>query len=513
MKKTATERGYRVEYTLEKPEYIANGQPFENRFDHGEFVCETEGVGRERAVVRYEKRPGGIYIYANNPEMLAPEDVNVPILRTKGIHGDAVFTFEHSNYTGEPLHIGYQLYNEGETEVTVTVYNIGLQLEGEWLGQRSWSDYFNRRFELPQDYFREDGSVDPIYVGCDYIDYTPEKYDPQTFKIPSGKYVYVLGGTSADAFANANAGGTADREFLPGKCGNGVVKFRVDGGEVTGTFYAYNDASKLDIRAPEQGFVTERYNARAGKVLDYSRQYKGVDPTAGLIESRITFVVDDDTPRGNLPVVYAKHADAGYARKTKPYNAYDCRPVIIESESWTTSLDPNSCKEAIGSDMMVFNCVSTDGQPLCIDTFHADSSGSAANIGNWMVQYTDNFTLVNAGSKERTFDFYKRGNKGVLFTMARGEDGGILAAKALTGPYSFGSEAEIFAGVDRSLLVEKNGRLWFRLADGRPYCDAIDERSEVIKIAVPPMSVKRISIDSVILGNSCGGIKHWVVLG
>jgi hypothetical protein len=74
-------------------------------------------------------------------------------------------------------------------------------------------------------------------------------------------------------------------------------------------------------------------------------------------------------------------------------------------------------------------------------------------------------------------------------------------------------EAEIFGGVDRSLLVEKNGRLWFRLADGRPYCDAIDERSEVVKITVPPMSVKRISIDSVILGNSCGGIKHWVVLG
>ena len=130
-----------------------------------------------------------------------------------------------------------------------------------------------------------------------------------------------------------------------------------------------------------------------------------------------------------------------------------------------------------------------------------------------MVQYTDNFTLVNAGSKERTFDFYKRGNKGVLFTMARAENGDIICAKALTGPYSFGSEAEIFGGVDRSLLVEKNGRLWFRLADGRPYCDAIDERSEVVKIAVPPMSVKRISIDSVILGNSCGGIKHWVVLG
>ncbi|MBR4799984.1 MAG: hypothetical protein IK047_06980 [Clostridia bacterium] len=512
MKKTLTERGYRLEYTLEKPGYEPHGQPFCNRFDGGDHVRLIEGEESRRACVRYEKRPGGLYIYANNPEMLAPEDLNVPILRTKGIHGDAVFTFEHSNYTGQTAYVGYQLYNEGETEVTVTVYNIGIQLEGEWLGQRSWSDYFNTRFELPADYFDPDGSVNPIYVGCDYIDYTPRVYEPQTFKIPAGKYIYVLGGTSADAYANANAGNTADKEFLPGKCGNGVVKFCVEGGEVTGTFYCYTDAAKPDIHAPEQGFITERYNGRAGKVLDYSKQYKGVDPTAGLIESQITFTVDDGTPKGNLPVVYAKFRDGNYAEKTKPYNAYDCRPEIIESDSWTTSLDPNSCKEAIGSDMAVFNCVSTEGKPLCIDTFHADSSGSAANTGNWMIQYTDNFTLVNAGSRERSFDFYKRGNKGVLFVMARGADGKILAAKALTGPYSFGSEAEIFGGVDRSLLTEKNGRLWFRLADGRPYCDAIDERSEVIKITVPPMSVKRISIDSVILGNSCGGIKHWVVL-
>ena len=60
-----------------------------------------------------------------------------------------MFTFEHSNYTGKPFWLGYQLYNAGDTPVTATVYNIGYQNDGEWLGQRSWSDYFNLEFRLP----------------------------------------------------------------------------------------------------------------------------------------------------------------------------------------------------------------------------------------------------------------------------------------------------------------------------------------------------------------------------
>ena len=504
--------GYRVEFAAERPEYHPNGQPFDNRFDNGDFAFEISKNAPYRAAVRYEKRPGGTYIYSNNPEMLAKEDLNQELLRNENLFGDVIFTFEHSNHTGVPVWLGYRLANNGESEVTVTVKNIGLQVEGEWLGQRSWSDYFNYRFELPEDYFFPDGSVNPIYIGCDYVDYTPGVTPEQVIKIPAGKHVYVLGGTTADAANGANAGGTADRPVLPGKCSNGVVKFSISGGPVVGSFLCYSEVSALSRIVREQGFITSRFSESAGKTVDYSKQYKGSDPTAGLIESKITFVVDDDTAPGALPVVYSKLRDPDYRLKNAPYNAYDCRPEILERDYWMTSLDPNSCEEAIGNDMMVFNCTDTDGAPVCIDTFHADSSGDAPNIGNWMVQYTDNFTLVNAGTTERRFRFFKRGNNGVLFVMTRAENGDIINAKALTGPYSFGSEAEIFAGVDRSLLTEKNGRLWFRIADGRPYCDAIDERSEVAEIAVPPQSFKRVSIDSVILGNSCGGIKHWVVV-
>lgn len=510
MKKTEIEKGYILELEFAEKNYNENGQPFDNRFYTGKKTIEINGTAvSRRATVEYTKREGGTYIYSNNPEMLAPEDIGQAILRTKDLSGDCIFTYEHSNHTGVPVYFGYQLKNDGDTDVTVTVTNLGFQVDGEWLGQRSWSDYFNYRFELPEDYFNADGSVNPIYIGCDYVDYTPTVREPVSVTIPAGEYIYVLGGTSADAYNNTNIFGTADTYIQKGKCSNAVVKFNVSGGSVTGTFYVYTDPAQVKANPEEQGFITERFNSAAGKILDYSKQYKGVDPTAGLIESNITFVVDDLTVAGKLPVVYKKYYDPIYSLKTEPYAEYKLIEKTVYANEWLTALNPNSVDAAIGTDMMIFQCVDTDGNPIVIDTEHADSSGSPANIGNWMVQYTDNFTLINAGSEEKTFTFFKRGS-GMLFTMVRDESGNILSAKALTGPYNFGSTAEIFVGVDRSLLVEKNGRLWFKVADGRPYCDVIDERSEVTKITVAPGTVERISIDYVILGNSNGGTTHWV---
>ncbi len=512
MKKLPTESGYKLELTFDKKEYKSNLQPYDNRFYTGDYTFNIDSPEAKRAEIEYEKRVGGTYIYSNNPEMLAPEDIGKAILRTKNLTGLINFTYEHSNHTGIPVYFGYQLKNEGYTDVTVTILNLGFQPDGEWLGQRSWSDYFNYRFELPFDYFLPNGEVNPIYVGCDYIDYTPTPRDPVSYTIPAGEYIYVLGGTSEDAYGKANVFGSADTPILPGKCSNAVVKFEISGGSVTGTFYVYSDVSQVQSNPDEQGFITERFNSKTQKLTDYSKQYKGVDPTAGIIESNITFIIDDETESGRLPIRYKKYADYDYASKNAPYAKYDLKEHVIESYEWVTALNPNSVQSAIGTDMMIFQCVDTEGNEIVIDTEHADSSGEPANIGNWMVQYTDNFTLINAGERERTLTFFKRGNSGVLFVMTRDDEGNILDAKALTGPYNFANEASIFDGVDKSLLVEKNGRLWFKIADGRPYCDVVDERSEVIKITIPPMSVKRISIDYVILGNSCGGTTHWVVV-
>ena len=51
--------------------------------------------------------------------------------------------------------------------------------------------------------------------------------------------------------------------------------------------------------------------------------------------------------------------------------------------------------------------------------------------------------------------------------------------------------------------------LWYRL-NGVPYWQLVDERALAAQLTVAPGGVGRISVDYLILGNSNGGILHWV---
>ena len=502
------EKGFKLRIEHEKKEYNANYQPFRNIFD-GVTEISGKDVSGYEAKVEYKKREGGTYIYSNNPEMLAKEDVGQAILRTENLTGNIFFTYEHSNRTGDECYFGYQIKNDGESEVTVKIKNLGFQIDGEWLGQRSWSDFYGAEFSLPFDYFLDNGEVNPIYVGCDYVKYKPERHEAEEYKIPAGEYIYVLGGTSEDAYKHINVFGTADKKIKFGKCSNAAVYFEVSGGSVTGTFYCYTDASQVKAEPKRQGFITTRVNSE-GKEILYGKQYKGVDYSAGLIEAKIDFIVDDDTKSGKLPVFYEKRVDEDYKSKNAPYQKYDLKTKVLHRDSWLVALNPISVGDAIGEDMMVFNDYDVNGNPVCIEPWRADFDGEPANIGNWMVQYTDNFTFVNVGKKDRKFRIFKKGNGGVLFSMTRNEEGEILSTYCNCNPYHFGSEKEIFDGVDRSLLAEKNGRLYFKVADGRPYCDVVDERALCYEITVKAGGFERISVDYNILGNSYGGTRSWV---
>lgn len=482
-------------------------QPFLNIFDQSERVYTIDPSDKTpiRTEIAYTKRDGGTWIYSNNPEMLASEDIGQALLRTKEMQGAYTFTFEHSNRTGQIGYFGYQLKNTGDTDVTVTVTNVGLQVDGEWLGQRSWSDYFGVEFKLPEDYFLSNGKLNPAYIGCDYVKYTPQKSVSETYTVPAGEYIYVLGGTTADAYNGINVGNTADKKVYQGKCVNGAVKFDIEGGEMQGTFYFYTDPSQVKAEPDEQGYIVWRND------IDYSAQYKGIDRHQGLIEADLTFVVTDNTKNGKLPVQYEKAYDSQWASKNTPYAEYAMRTITKYSNMWQTSLNPNTADMAIGTDMMTFECITTDGKIVNIDNDHADGDGDPANTGNWMIQYTDNMTFINAGTKAKTFKVYKRGaSSGALAVMVRDYNGKVLDAMFKTQPYSFGSLDEVFAGVNKNDLVLKNGRYWFKTLDGRAFCDVHDERSLCYTVTVEPFSAEQISIDYLILGNSNGGIAHWV---
>ena len=156
----------------------------------------------------------------------------------------------------------------------MTVYNIGFQIDGEWLGQRSWSDFYNLRFELPDDYFDENGKESWIYKGQDFLDYTPRVFKPTTYRIPAERVYLCAGRHLNDAANKVNVADTANRQILKGRCSNGAVQFKVTGGDVTGTLYVYNDLAQVQSNPKRsRGQINFRND------LNYAAQYKGTDPT------------------------------------------------------------------------------------------------------------------------------------------------------------------------------------------------------------------------------------------
>ncbi len=451
--------------------------PYTPNFTVDPATLDTEGDGKKPAptVIEYKKREGGTYVYLNNPEKLQPCDVGQAILRDEGLSGDVQVTWEHSNYTGQYITLGYQLKNEGETDAFVTVYNIGYQIQGEWLGQQSWSDYYNYKFELPEDYFIKGGSVNERYLGQDFIDYTPRVFQPTTYRIPAGEYIWLIGGTTADAFNDTNVAGTANKIVLQKRCTNAVAKCFITGSAVTGTFYCYTDIEQVKAEPEEQGYITMRDGT------EFGLQYKGVDYHAALIESNPVFILNDSiAPGKRLPVTYnfeQANEDFWWDEK-EPYAALQTEEKTNEGYSWNTNISPHGRKGAIGVDMSSFECVTTDGETVTIDVNHRDGTGEAPNVGNWMIDYHDNMTFVNQGDRKRTVTINKSAN-GALMAMVISPEGEVLATKCTIIP------------------IEEP-------ADQRQW--------SIYTVEIPPHSTVQFCVSFLLMGNSSGNVNHWITV-
>ncbi len=499
---------YRVKVTLPAHEAAAERQdmPYPPCFKETawEAVLSHNEDRTPAAHIRYTKRPGGVYIYSNNPEMLFDPDLNQMLLKNEHLSGECFFTYEHSNHTKEPYFLGYKLYNNGNTPAKVTVLNIGNQVRGEWLGQREWYDFYGMEFDLPSDYFLADGkTVNPIYVGCDYVEYKPRKFAPETVTVMPGEYYWVIGGTSGDLPTGSWSGTTADQAVLIGKCANGAVRFVIEEGELQGTFWCYTDPLACDVTKPEQGYIINRDDR------NFAPQYKGIDEaTKGLLEAEISFILSDETKAGRLPVKYTVRRDPNHAEVKEPFAPLNMQDFPYEGTTWLTSLNPNDNPTAVGTDMIVFKCVLPDGREVVIDNDHTDGEGLKANTGNWMVQNTANYNFINVGDRSRHVKIFGK-NTGVLAIIVRDEAGSILEKKLNMQPYNFDKIENAFKGVDTSLLIEKEGRWWFGV-DGKPFCDVWEERSLQYEFDLPANTAMRLSVDDLILANSCGGVTHWV---
>lgn len=395
----------------------------------GEYV-DTSGIDTQSvsgdplvpAKIDYQKRQGGTYIYVNNPEQVPAGDVGKAFLKNEGLTGEVYMTFENANYSGKPFYLGYRLQNEGETDVYVTVTNIGYQVGGTWFGQMAWYDFYNTSFELPKDYFTSNGKYLADFA---YQKYIPRVYQPTTYRLPAGESFYVIGGTTKDAYRNINVDGTADKPLSNNKCANGNVKFTVTGGSVTGLFCCYNDLFPVSASNPEV------IGYRTGK---YAVTYNGSDAHAGIIDNSVTWTFNDETDGGFLPVTYTNRYADKLPTRAKPYEAYDSTDHTVEkARSWMTHLNPQNDHKAVGTDMVNFHCTDEKGNPVVIDNDHADGGGNTANTANWMIEYQDHFLLVNRGEQERTVTLNLQ-DHGTLAVLARdGETGEVLEAKYTCG--------------------------------------------------------------------------------
>lgn len=450
------------------------------------------------AALQVKKRDDGrgLYVNCNNPEALYDDCLNT-VLTGQDVTGKEVFfTYEHNNKMDQNFYYGYRVTNTGEEDIFITVKNLGSQVDGDgaWLGEDEWTQFYNVGFRT-QGYERFTQSQMKnfdAYVGfsnrCN-----PEVRQPITFRVPKGKYIYVMGGTTLDAYKNINVFNSADRPVSSkiSGCSNGAVLFEVSGGTAFGQFMAYSDRDAATINdSPyvkehkQYGYVIKMQTADGEK--DVGSQYAGYEPVHGVVDTNLAWEFNDNTDAGALPVSYTNPYYTAVSRGT-PYSVIQNQSPKSFSNAnlWVTHINPVSTPNAVGTDMTKY--ITTDhetGEDIVIEAERFDGKGQLANIGNWMVDYIDTLTLVNQGNKPREIT-YELSHNGVILAFVRDENG--MIDNALYKP-------------SYQTTVAKS-----------TYGDAISEKF-CLKVTVPAHSVKRVSIDYNLCANSSGYITHKVTI-
>ena len=392
-------------------------------------------------------------------------------MRNEGLTGEVYVTFEHANYSGANAYLGYQLKNETDHDVYITITNVGYQWIGTWFGQLAWYKFYNTSFELPDDYFNANGSISSKYSGLDYayVKHTPRIYQPTTYRLPAGEKFWVIGGTTADAYRNINVDDSANRLVNPIRCANGNVKFTVTGGEVTGTMYCYSNPSQIKDDPKAIGYVA------AG----YSQQYSGIAYHHGVIDNFMSWTFGDNDKAGYLPVTYTNSYANSVPSYATPYSAYNSTDhTVAKSNTWMTHLNPQNDHRAVGMDMVEFIWHDQNGKEIIIDNHHADGGGAPANTANWMIEYQDHFTFVNQGDNERSVTLHLR-DHGTLALLVRDSNSGEVLEAAYTA--GLGENSGVFSNYTYTLTI-------------------------------PPHSVKQITLDYLLVACSYGSVMHAVQL-
>lgn len=439
----------------------------------------TEGNPLTPAKLEYIKRPGGLYINCNNPEKLSDESLNKALTRTDVSNKEVFFTFEHNNAISGSFYYGYQVMNKGEEDIYITVKNIGFQLDGPgcWLGEREWIDFYNTEFKVfgfNNFTASQKNNLEAYFGFCNR--WKSPNNQPITYRVPAGEHIYVMGGTTRDAYMNIDVFDTANKK-VSGGCSNGAVLFEVIGEGAEGCFYAYKDYKKVQSNnTTHQGYVTH-VNGH-----EVARQYVGYDNCHGVVDCNITWEFNDNTNAQMLPVTFTNRYLVDCPEPGTPYGSIPSTEHVKTLRSWYTHINPQNNYEAVGTDMTKYYTVDSNGNPICIDSDHYDGVGMKANIGNWMIDYMDNYTFVNHGSTDRVVKL-KYTNTGSIAVMVRDQDGKIIEG---TPQYTIICASSSYG------------------AEIREYFE--------YTVTIPAESYLQFTVEYNLLANSTGNVGHFVTL-
>ncbi len=438
------------------------------------------------AHIEYIKRPDTLYVYCNAPEALTegPHVINHCITRQDVSNQSVFFTMEQQSDTIRPaVYYGYRVRNTGTEDLYVTVKNIGFQRygQGAYLGEQEWANFYNTQFRLPD---FSDMNESQMANWRAYFDFSGKNgtahFKPTTYRIPAGKFMYVFGGTTKDAFGNYNVGKTANCAS-DGNCQNGAVLFDVIG-KAEGAYYVYNDPAQV---APG----TEGGDDHLG-ITDpeaYGVVHTGED-VGYVVDNEATWTFNDVTPAGKLPVTFQNYYMDDVPDTGEPGAKIASTEHTQTLGEWVTHINVQNVHEAVGTDMTsfhtLFNKKKGDGNqlPITVGCDWYDSRGKLANIGNWMKDYQDVFTFVNQGDNEREVTV-NLNCTGALCTLVRNVDGSVVEG------------SEYFA-------FQRGSDNW-----GEGYDKAFH-----YKVKIPAHTVVQFVVEYNLMANSTGYVRHSVDL-
>lgn len=405
--------------------------PFESNFKYKESDFNVNDNNDfdplKPATLNYFKRENGTYINANHPETLHHEHLNKALIRDK-IKGNVFFTFEHNNLIANNIYYGYMVKNINKHNVYITVKNLGYHDFGlgSWLGQNEWIQFYNTDFKFDTSNFNE-AEMKTFNDNYSFSkEYKPELNQPITFCLPPNEEMFVLGGTTDLSYNNYNVFNTANR-LVEKTCSNAAVYFDVVGGEVEGSFYAYDNNKPLNKNEVLGYIIGEYYHPLSGgaHAEDFGIQYAGSEVCDGVVENEVFWEFNDKTESQLLPVTYKTKVSLDAKETGEPFSLIpNIEEVTHNRTDWATHINPHSVTEAVATDMTTYKTVH-NGKEVVIDPYHYDGRGGFPNIGNWMIDYQERYTFVNKGDKDRdiTINFDDTGSCAILI---RDQDGNVV---------------------------------------------------------------------------------------